>query len=71
MPDGRTGSVVLVGARDNAKGAVLVFPGKGSDGVEKVPLSNGLEMLHPQQVTEILCMQERAFGKSGLTPPQR
>jgi hypothetical protein len=71
LPDGRAGSVVLVGARDNAKGAILVFPGVNNEGVEKLALSSGVELLHPQHVTEILCMQERAFGNSGLTPPQQ
>jgi hypothetical protein len=62
--------VVLVGARDNPKGAVLVLPGEAAGEVEAVPLSSGLAWLSPGQALDLLCMQERIFGKSGLTPPR-
>ncbi len=69
LTDGRAGSVVLVGARENPKGAALVFSGGTESDVETVPLTESLHLLSPVQIIEILCMQERVYGTSGLTPP--
>jgi hypothetical protein len=47
-----------------------VLPEEGTSQVQTMDLSSGLEQLHPGHVLEVLCMQERAFGKSGLRPPK-
>ena len=70
LVDGRQANVVCVGSRENPKGTVLVLPEEGTGQVQTVDLSSGLEWLHPGHVLEVLCMQERAFGKSGLRPPK-
>ena len=70
LSDGRRGNIVLVGPRANPRGAVLVLPEDKEGKVTTTPISAGYEMLDPQQLIEIQCMQERAFGKTGLTPPQ-
>lgn len=69
LADGRTGSVVLVADRANPKGAMMIFPGASEDDVETTPLSDHIAALHPRQLTEILIMQERVFGKSQLPVP--
>lgn len=61
--------MVVVASRQNPKGAVLVMP-KGSGEMLTVPLSAALVLLKPATVVDVLCLQERAFGASGLTPPQ-
>jgi len=66
--DGRRGNVVLAGSRGNSKGAILVLPDSGGE-VTSVPLAEGLDLLAAPTVVDILCMQERAFGDSGLEPP--
>ena len=66
--DGREGRIVLVGSRDNPKGAMLVLLAEGAGGAQAVALSQALSALHPRQVVEVLCAQERAFGASGLNP---
>jgi len=68
--DGRRANVVLVGARDNPKGAVLVVPGESAGQVQTQPLQSALALFHPGFAVNVLCMQERIFGKSGLKPPK-
>ena len=46
------------------------MPEEGTGQVQTVDLSSALEWLHPGHVLEVLCMLERAFGKSGLLPPK-
>lgn len=70
LVDGRQANVVCVGSRENPKGAVLVLPEEETGQVQTMQLSSGLERLYPCHVLEVLCMQERAFGKSGLHPPK-
>jgi len=43
---------------------------EGAGQVHTDPLSSALQGIHPAHVLEALCMQERAFGTSGLTPPE-
>jgi hypothetical protein len=69
LQDGRAANVVLIGPRENPRGATLVLPGEGGGPVRAVPLAQGLGLLHPQTVIDIICMQERLYGKSNLTPP--
>lgn len=67
--DGRPGNVVLVGPRANPKGATLVLPPEGGGQLKTLPLREGVSLLHPATVVEIICMQERVFGESGLMSP--
>jgi hypothetical protein len=69
LPDGRAGRVVLVGPRDHPKGAMLVVS-TGAASSDVVPLSTALPLLSAQQIIEIVCMQERAFGTTGLPAPE-
>jgi len=66
--DGRAGSVVLVGSRNNAKGAVVIMPADNGGAVKTIPLAEALDAFHPATVVDIVAMQERAFGNSGLQP---
>lgn len=68
--DGRAARVVLIGPRDNPKGAVLVIPStNGGKQVETLALSDAAELLHPACVVETMSRQERVFGNSGLPAP--
>jgi hypothetical protein len=68
LRDGREGRAVLVGSRDNPKGAMLVLPGEGSGDAQAIEFSDAVHLLLPRDVVELLCAQERAFGASGLSP---
>lgn len=65
LANGRRGKVVLVGPRENPKGAVVVIAGAGGV-VETRPVGAHLDDLPPAVVAEVMCMQEREFGASGL-----
>jgi len=67
--DGARGNVVLAGGRSNPKGAILVLPGDRAGKVKTVAFADGLHLLSSAAIVDVLCMQERAFGDSGLTPP--
>lgn len=69
LRDGRHGSVVLVAPRSNAKGATLLLPGDGSGKPDMLPLQQGRDLLRPEDLVQILAMQERLFGSSGLPRP--
>ena len=69
LPDGRRGNVVLVGGRNNPKGAAIVLPGDGGGAPQTLPFAENAGLLHPQQAAELVCMQERAFGTGGLPRP--
>jgi S1-C subfamily serine protease len=69
MKDGRTARVALVGPRSTPKGAVLIVS-ESDNQVSTLPLADNLSLLEPASVIEALCMQERLFGESGLTPPE-
>ena len=62
--DGRTGSAVIVGHRSNPKGAVLVV-----DETETITLADGYAIMGPAEMIEIIGMQERLHGSSGLPKP--
>ena len=66
--DGRAGSVVLVGPRTNPMGAVVVLSADNSGSIKTVPLPELVDALHPATLVEVLAVQERAFGNSGLQP---
>ena len=69
LTDGRTGRVVLVADRTNPKGAMIILPGASPDDLETTPLFDHIAALDPRQLTDILIMQERVFGKSHLPAP--
>jgi hypothetical protein len=68
LRDGRAGKVVLVGSRENSKGAMLVLATEEPSGARAIPFLDAVSLLHPRNVVEVLCAQERAFGASGLSP---
>jgi hypothetical protein len=68
LADGRMGTIVIVGPRSNARGAVVVAPKSGEE-VDKLPFVEGASLLHPKDVVSILVMQERLHGDSGLSAP--
>lgn len=68
--DGRKGNAVVVGPRDNPKGATLVIQKGGAEEPERRSFSDSTALLSPELVTDVLCLQERAFGDSGLEAPE-
>jgi hypothetical protein len=65
--DGRAARVVLMGPRTNPRGAMVAIPAPGGEGApEVVSLAEAVELLHPQQIIESLCAQERCFGNGPL-----
>lgn len=68
--DGRAVKVILVGPRDHPKGAMVAFSSREGAAAEILPFHDVLERLSPTTILEILCSQERAFGQSGLEPPE-
>lgn len=70
LTDGRMGTIVIVGPRSNARGAVVVVP-KNDQEMDKMPFVDGVSLLQPKDVVTIMVMQERLHGDSGLpAPPQ-
>ncbi|HPO13316.1 MAG TPA: hypothetical protein PLI09_07715 [Candidatus Hydrogenedentes bacterium] len=67
--DNRRGTVVLVGAPKNPKGAVLILPNPDGSQGQPALLASMVSLLHPRLLIDILCMQERGFGASGLPKP--
>lgn len=68
LANGRRGQVVVVGPRDNPKGASLVVASASGNEPVTVPLSETLTHIRPKELIEILAAQERCFGSSGLLP---
>jgi len=68
LRDGRVGKVVLVGSRENPKGAMLVLATEEPGGALAIPFLEAVSLVHPRNVVEVLCAQERDFGASGLSP---
>lgn len=69
LTDGRTGNAVVVGGRDNPRGVVIVAVKEGSDEPESVSFAEASALIGPQDVIDILAIQERLHGARGLTPP--
>ena len=67
--DGARGNVVLAGGRSNPKGAIVVLSGDSAGEVKTFPFADGLHLLSSAAIVDVLCMQERAFGDSGLARP--
>ena len=69
LANGKGGRAVIVGGRDNPKGALLIAPGLVEVEMRPVPLREHLDALPAPQLIEVLCMQERVFGEAPLPPP--
>ena len=69
LRDGRQANVVLIGPRENPKGATLVVPGEAGAEARALPLSECLDMLHAESAIDIVCMQERVYGGRDLPSP--
>lgn len=70
LSDGRKAQAVIIDGRKNSKGAVLVVSKGPGDQPEAAPVDQSLALLTAEQVIDIVCMQERAFGDSGLGRPE-
>ena len=70
LTTGQHGRVVIVGPRENPQGAVIVIAHASGGSVDTQPVDAHLDRLPPAATAEIVCMQERAFGASGLPKPQ-
>lgn len=68
--DGRRGNIVLVGPHTNPRGAALLVPGEDPEKPATQFFSPETELLSPELIVEMLCVQERAFGNRGLPKPQ-
>ena len=66
LQDGRAANVVLVGSRQNPKGAVVVAPAADGGQLQTLMLNDALDWLAPSSVIEIMCMQELVFGDGQL-----
>lgn len=69
LADGRTGNAVVVGGRDNLRGAVIVAAKEDSGEPESISLAEASALISPQDVIDILAIQERLHGTRGLTRP--
>jgi hypothetical protein len=69
LSDGRAAKGVVVAGRDNPRGMVVLVP--AADGApETLLLDQAMVRLAPGDLIELLLMQERAFGASGLPKPE-
>jgi hypothetical protein len=59
-----------MGPRNHPKSAAVVLPSESETAAQILSFSDALELLTAQQIIESLCMQERAYGTSGLQPPE-
>lgn len=70
LTTGQHGKVVIVGPRENPKGAVIVLGGAGGGVMDAKPVDAHMDHLSPGVVAEIICTQERVFGSAGLPKVQ-
>ena len=69
LADGTKATAVVVGAPTQPRGAVIVSQDATGAPAAKAPLADCLDRVGLIHSIDILCMQERAFGSHGLTPP--
>lgn len=67
LTDGRKGVVVLIGNYGKEQHAVVVFQ-KGEKEREIIPVEKILDFFTPEDLIDILCVQERAFGDRHIIP---
>lgn len=70
LTTGQHGKAVIVGPRENPKGAVIVLGGAGGGVMDAKPIDTVLDQLAPETIAEIICTQERVFGSAGLPKVQ-
>ena len=67
LTDDRVAKVVVVGSRETPKGAMIVCAtSEEATSVETLSLSEAAPQIHPGNIVEIMCLQERIYGNSGL-----
>ena len=67
LTDGRAAKVAIVGSRETPKGAMIVCANsEDAHSVETLSLLESASLIHPGNVVEIMCLQERIYGNSGL-----
>ncbi|MDZ4860915.1 MAG: hypothetical protein SGI88_18220 [Candidatus Hydrogenedentes bacterium] len=69
LSSGQDAKVVLVGARENPKGAIVLLMDAAVSATDTRPLESYIDQLSQAALAEILCMQERLFGPAGLPAP--
>lgn len=47
----------------------MIVPNKDTGSAEAIPLLEGVDLVGPELMIDILCMQERLHGSGGLEPP--
>ena len=66
--NGKRATVALVGPAENPKGAMVIPSPVSGQSSAAQPLVDFMDLLSPAQMIDILCAQERLFGKCGLEP---
>ena len=67
LTDGRASKVAVVGSRETPKGAMIVCTNpEDAHSVETLSLGEAASLIHPCNIVEIMCLQERIYGNSGL-----
>lgn len=69
LTNGQRATVVLVGGRENPRGAAIVMATEADGKPAPHPLMDHLDLVPLTGLVEILCMQERAYGEHGLSRP--
>ena len=69
LANGEAAQAVIVGPRDNPKGATIVVTGSNSGKPTAIPLGEATERLRTEEMVDIVAMQERVHGTSTLQPP--
>ena len=69
LANGESAQAVIVGPRDNPKGATLVVTGSNSGKPSAIPLAEAIDRLRTEEMIDIVAMQERVHGASNLQPP--
>ncbi len=67
LTDGRKGVVVLIGKYGKEQHAVIVFQKEGGER-EIIPIEKLLDFFTPEDLIDILCVQERVFGERRIIP---
>ncbi len=67
LKDGRKGVVVLIGKFGKEQNSVIVFQKEGGER-EIIPVEKLLDFITPEDLVDILCVQERVFGERRIVP---
>ena len=67
LTDDRAAKVVVVGSRETPKGVLIVCAApEDAQHFETLSFTETASLIHPGNVVEIMCLQERIYGNSGL-----